>query len=432
MPLSQLAYSRQDCKAETCPSSISAHCWFTLIYFIFHLSCILERHNLFSFLFFLWAKTAVGLGFFVKRPLFRGRVFIPVVDFGCLVFLVATDMEEEQQDLRDLVIELRAQNEQLRRASSPGPASGFPGSAGTSGAAAERLLYIPRERKCPMFSGNGGITIVDWIEEVRASMRARHLAPIDQAYFIYDHLGGSAKDEIKYRPKQDREDPEKVLAILQEVYGCPLSYVALQKDFFSRKQLEGESLQEYSHALFDLMEKIMRNAPQTVSNSAILLRDQFVEHVNDSDLRRALKQVVRAKPTANLLDVRSEAIRWEREGREPEGRPRSFSVPSICATHTVKMSDQITAPPPIDMTEIKEMLKKQQEQIDKLSAHLLQLHNPPRWSQPPNNGRVICRRCQQPGHFARNCNNERAPSQQVHSQPYPTPSSAVQNQQPEN
>lgn len=118
--------------------------------------------------------------------------------------------------------------------------------------------------------------IVEWVEEVRASMRVRHLAPIDQTYFIYDHLAGSAKDEVKYRPKQDREDPEKVLSILQEVYGCSLSYVALQKDFFSRKQLEDESLQEYSHALFELMEKIMRNAPQALPNSAILLRDQFV------------------------------------------------------------------------------------------------------------------------------------------------------------
>lgn len=134
----------------------------------------------------------------------------------------------------------------------------------------------PERESVPCLVGMWVWDIVEWVEEVRASMRVRHLAPIDQTYFIYDHLAGSAKDEVKYRPKQDREDPEKVLSILQEVYGCSLPYVALQKDFFSRKQLEDESLQEYSHALFELMEKIMRNAPQALPNSAILLRDQFV------------------------------------------------------------------------------------------------------------------------------------------------------------
>lgn len=341
----------------------------------------------------------------------------------------------DEQELRDLVIQLRAEKENLMQElasvntinSTSAPTNGASNPSGhsdPSGVASDRLLYAPRERRCPMFRGAMGIGIVEWVEEVRASMRARRLAPVDQAYFIYDHLEGPAKDEIKYRPKQDREDPERVLSILQEVYGCPLSYVALQKDFFSRKQLDGESLQEYSHALFELMEKIVRNAPQAIPNSSVLLRDQFVEHVNDPDLRRALKQCVRTKPTATLLDVRGEAIRWEREGILPEGRPRSFSVPSICATHTSRVLDKASVPPQIEMAEIRELLRKQQEQLSQLSERLLQLQNPPRWSQPQNNGPVICRRCQQPGHFARDCDNERVSSQAPRTQYRPTQRSA--------
>lgn len=347
-------------------------------------------------------------------------------------------MDADQQDLRDLVIQLRAEKEQLAQqlVAAQAPASNSDsqpsGSVGAVGATPERLLYVPRERKCPMFRGNMGLGVVEWVDEVRASIRARRLAPIDQAYFIYDHLEGPAKDEIKYRPKSDRENPEKILSILQEVYGCSLSYVALQKDFFSRKQLEGESLQEYSHALFELMEKIMRSAPQAMPNSAILLRDQFVEHVNDPDLRRSLKQFIRSMPAATLLDVRGEAIRWEREGILPEGRPRSFSVPSICATHTSRVPVGTNSMPfQTEMAEVKEMLKKQQEQLNQLSERLLQLQNPPRWSQPPRQGPIICRRCQQPGHIARDCENERVPQVQ-HTQPRSIPRSVQQNQQTEN
>lgn len=88
-------------------------------------------------------------------------------------------------------------------------------------------------------------------------MRARCLTPIDQAFFLYDHLEGGARDEIKYRPREEREDPEKMIAVLQDLYGCSQSYIALQEKFFSRKQHEGETLQEFSHVLMSLMEKVL-------------------------------------------------------------------------------------------------------------------------------------------------------------------------------
>lgn len=58
-------------------------------------------------------------------------------------------------------------------------------------------------------------------------MRARHLGPHDQAYSIFDHLEGEAKDEIKNRPRTEREDSGCILTILQELYGCPKSYVCM-------------------------------------------------------------------------------------------------------------------------------------------------------------------------------------------------------------
>lgn len=154
-------------------------------------------------------------------------------------------MEAELQELKELIQQLRAENEKLRQeqtqaqlaASQPGISSNPIGTAEPTGDAAinvpsssrsstqarasyDRLLYVPRERKCPMFRGKGGMGVTEWMEEVRASVRARHLSRIDEAYFIYDHLEGEAKNEIKYRTSAEREDPDKILSILQEVYGC--------------------------------------------------------------------------------------------------------------------------------------------------------------------------------------------------------------------
>ena len=76
------------------------------------------------------------------------------------------------------------------------------------------------------------------------------------------------------------------------------------------------------------MEKIERCSQNGIPNSA---SDQFVEHVCASDLRRKLKGVVRQHPGSSLLEIRAEALRWEREGRPDEHRGRSHSLPALCA-----------------------------------------------------------------------------------------------------
>ncbi|KAL6485921.1 hypothetical protein MHYP_G00053130 [Metynnis hypsauchen] len=243
-------------------------------------------------------------------------------------------MASELEELRDLVRQLKADNERLLQEqaavqSGEGPSNARSDPLEPVGIRAppERLLYIPRERKCPVFRGRTGISVEEWVDEVQASIRARHLGPLDQAYFMLDHLEGEAKDEIKYRPRAEREDPHKILSILRELYGCSKSYVALQESFFSRKQLDGESLQEYSHALFALMDRIQNCAPNVVPNADVLVREQFVEHVNDSALCRELKRLVRSTPTLSMLQVRTEAIRWEQEGRQSgNGRGAASSL----------------------------------------------------------------------------------------------------------
>ena len=260
-----------------------------------------------------------------------------------------------------------------------------------------------------MFRGRTGVSIVEWVEEVQACIHSRHLSSAEKALFIYDHLEGEAREEIKYRSQEERENPERILSILQELYGCTRSYVSLQEDFYSRKQQEGETLQEFSHALLSLIEKVVKKAPDGLLNKDVLLRDQFVEHVSDCSLRRELKQFVRAHPTATLIAVRTEAIRWEQEGMPGGGRGRSHSVPSALGfqhvvqgshhSHSRAGSSSFSS----ELGELKEILRNQQEQLNQLSRSLAALNNVPKANVDQRKQNVICRRCQQPGHFAREC-----------------------------
>lgn len=328
------------------------------------------------------------------------------------------------QSLKDLIAQLKADNERLRQANAitDTNASASTSTASSSamappepvpiqGASIERLVFVPRDRKCPVFKGGSG-NIDEWEEEVRACMRARHLSRADQAFFIYDHLEGDARVEIKHRPSDEREDPDKVFAILHDLYGCSQSYVSLQETFFSRKQQDGESLLEFSLALMNLMGKVKKAAEGSVPNAEVMLRDQFIEHVYDGSLRRELKQLVRRQPASTLLDVRSAAIRWEREGTPGGARERSHSLPSAYG-HQYGVQGESRAVSNLsqgaELAELKDILNRQQEQLTQLTQSIAQLQGGQRWARPPRDGPLLCRRCQRPGHFARECDGKRVP-----------------------
>lgn len=160
------------------------------------------------------------------------------------------------------------------------------------------------------------------------------------------------------------------------------------------------------------MEKVVASAPARLPNAAVLLRDQFVENVNDSALRRELKQLVHGNTELSPLDVCAEAIRWECEGR-PNSSSERYPVPSLCAAQNSRVLSQVDGPSTSSTTsqlvELAAMLHKQQEQIDQLSKILLKRQAAP--SPRTKRGNVICRWCQQSGHYASDCDNERVPAQ---------------------
>lgn len=337
------------------------------------------------------------------------------------------NMEEQLRILTERVQQLQADNERLKASSTSVPetvvnplGSGSNTNDGRN-PMSERYVFVPRERKCPRFSGKSsdGLTVEDWVEEMRRSLESRHMSPSEQALFVYDHLDGEAKTEIKFRPVADRKNHNRILDILVEIYGCSQSYISLQKQFFQRRQLEGESLREFSHSLLSLMEVIKRRSPTAIPNTDHLVRDQFIEHVRDGMLRRELKRSLRLNPEVSFLTIRSEAIRWMEEG-EHIGNPRARAY--SCDTQIEVMgecnieSQNVVTKPLNDWSELKETLCKQQVQLDLLLKHFaltntqpvaVATDRPAKTYRYDPTGKPICIRCNQVGHIARFCRGGR-------------------------
>ena len=314
----------------------------------------------------------------------------------------------ELQQLRRRLEQLQAENESFSKRLSGRGGAGV--DTGTQPVQRERALFIPRERRCSKFSGSasaGSLSVEEWIEEAQSCIRATHMTGFDKALFLFDHLEGEARNEIKYRPVFTRENPDLIIEVLKEVYGCAKSYVYWQQRFFNRKQKDNESLFEFSHALMEMLEKVKQSNEGAVRNPDIVLRDQFCENVSDPMLRRELKRLVRGDSVLTLLDVRKEAIRWVQEGQSH--RDRSYRAPASSEAQVV--SQCVAAPPSLEFVELKDLVLKQQAQLDTL---VRQLGHPNGRSQAPPlqrdgrykrapNGQPICIRCDQPGHIARYC-----------------------------
>ena len=256
------------------------------------------------------------------------------------------ELAEQLRALTELVQKLQSDNEKLREEvntrpvlSNPDAAVGEPSvsvdpgqgpvPATTSPPVTGRYVFLPRERKCPRFLGKiaqDSLTVEEWVDEARRSLGARPMSQSKKTLLVFDLLDGEAKAEVKLRPSGERSNPEQIFTILLEAYGCSQSYITLQQQFFQRRQLEGESLREYSHVIMSLMEMVRRKAPLCFPNPDNVLRDQFIEHVKDNMLKRELRRHMRLHPNSSFLDIRGEALRWVEEGEHaPKPRPRANS-----------------------------------------------------------------------------------------------------------
>lgn len=147
------------------------------------------------------------------------------------------------------------------------------------------------------------------MEEVEACLEGRQLSNREKVIFLLDHLGGEPWSELKHRSHREREDSQKIVDIIKLLYGGKKPLVVLQQWFYERRQQEGESLRQFSHALRLLMNAVLDNDPDAVPNSEVALRDQFVGCLQDGMLRHHLKEVVRGKPRMSLIEIQEEAVR---------------------------------------------------------------------------------------------------------------------------
>lgn len=120
------------------------------------------------------------------------------------------------------------------------------------------------------------------MKKIKATLRTRNLKPVDQAYFMYEHLEGEAKDEIRVTDQEQRWNIQIRFSLFLK--SCMVALNPICNKAFSRGRIFTCSVLSYE-------KKVERCVPGGACFG--IFRDQFIEHVYDSNLQTVGASVTR-------------------------------------------------------------------------------------------------------------------------------------------
>ncbi len=205
----------------------------------------------------------------------------------------------------------------------------------------------------------------------------------------------------------------------------------LRSQFFSCRQKSDESFKGFVLRLRELFRRLQRRSPE----GALVedqLKEQLLMGMEDGPMLRALKTYARRNPAGTFAELHQEALLLEVE----YGQVR---YETACAAISQRDASNPRPYRPDWRAELKrEILEEVKGQIRELTQEVMRELRPsnsaapvslappqqqallaPRRREPQSinrwdpEGRPICRRCQQPGHVARNCRGNGEPRQDL-------------------
>jgi len=176
------------------------------------------------------------------------------------------------------------------------------------------VVYVAKDRRLPTLKGQEigdmGLDVTEWVDDMRRHLKTRGLSGASAVQEIQEYLDGAAKRELRLRSADDQASPDRVLHILECVYGDGDTLDTLKDKFSHCIQGDRESVMDFSVRLVALTDRIGRFTDQAASDTQAELKRRFVVGVSDEFLQRQLRDILEDHPQMEFWALRDRAIRW--------------------------------------------------------------------------------------------------------------------------
>ena len=234
---------------------------------------------------------------------------------------------------------------------------------------------------------NGASPFEDFEEEIGALLRAR------------PGLSAQQKKDLVIR-QPEKGTAEELLRALKDIYGDrrPLNTLALE--FYGCRQGAYETIRHYSHRLNQSFRNLQSGHSRDSAGPVpeILLRDQFISGLRSEGLRIHLIQKRIADPESTFLRVRELALQLSSEEVEESSSCSATQAAMAAQHHSLATlppaSPAATSTPSAELKQMRELLERLTERMDRMETGR---------GRQRRRGDMRCYRCNQPGHFAREC-----------------------------
>ena len=286
--------------------------------------------------------------------------------------------------------------------------------------AAGGKIVVYAQKKLPEFKGTPGENVDDWVVKAKEAVKLQNLKGKDAADFLTSHLAGDALIELKYATDQEKQDPEKLLELIQDTYGDSRPAIELLDRFNNRKQREKEPLADHAHALMKYLDRAYIKDPTKIPDKEIVLKNRFAENIKDQNLRRDVKKTNRDHPGCTFRQLRTEAFALADDCREARKtlHQELLKVKSDEEGGAFSFTQHAQPSQTSEMSSVKEQIKQlmelqknQQEQmslqqkiiLDRQKQLTATNNNTGVNMEKDRTGKGPCHYCQKMGHLKKDC-----------------------------
>lgn len=269
-----------------------------------------------------------------------------------------------------------------------------------------QMVFVQKEVAIRKFYGDDSDRAEDFEEEIRRAWASLPVATEGQKLdILLANIGPMVRSELRCQGAAIQKNAELTLGVIMKAFGDTRSTACLMQDFLSTRQ-DSSCTRVFSHkikAAFDRLVK-KQSAVKEPPTSELLLRDQFVNQLNDRHLSSYLREQTHNDPLLTFHDVRDVALRWA--GNEASG-PRA-SAAAVSAP-----------PPPLSSEDASSSSSSRLDRLEKMMEQLMrkvgegsvERQGDRLWMQGrrqqrrgfDERGRRVCFRCGDHRHILRQC-----------------------------